>query len=126
MILTFHLSFQALNPGNLKSDLDRNCNFFEMLFRNATTYPTINGAYTTLFAGISDEVKENSGAWSKLVLENCFVHQPTNPLYVVVPWGRIEDIRKDLLEGSKPEEEGGTGIAQKFWKWSEEQTSRYA
>ncbi|KAI8952385.1 short-chain dehydrogenase [Xylaria longipes] len=97
----------SLNPGNLKSDLDRNCNYFEMLFRNVTTYPTINGAYTTLFAGISDEVQGNSGAW-------------------IVPWGRIEDIRKDLLEGSKPEEEGGTGIAQKFWKWSEEQTSRYA
>ncbi|KAI0486798.1 short-chain dehydrogenase [Xylaria cf. heliscus] len=97
----------ALNPGNLKSELDRNCNFLEMLFRNATTYPTINGAYTTLFSGISDEVKENSGAW-------------------IVPWGRIEAIRKDLLEGSKPEEEGGTGVAQKFWKWCEEQTSRYA
>ncbi|KAI0191192.1 hypothetical protein EV127DRAFT_428846 [Xylaria flabelliformis] len=97
----------ALNPGNLKTELDRNCNSFEMLFRNATTYPTINGAYTTLFAGISDEVKENSGAW-------------------IVPWGRIENIRKDLLEGTKSEEEGGTGVAQKFWKWSEEQTRSYA
>ncbi|TGJ78657.1 hypothetical protein E0Z10_g10103 [Xylaria hypoxylon] len=98
----------SLNPGNLKSELDRNCNFAEMLFRHATTYPTINGAYTELFAGISDEVNtENSGAW-------------------IVPWGRIENIRKDLLEGSKPEEAGGTAIAQKFWKWSEEQTSPYA
>lgn len=97
----------SLNPGNLESDLDRNCNFAEMLFRNATTYPTINGAYTELFAGISGEVGiENTGAW-------------------IVPWGRIENIRKDLLEGSKPEEEGGTGIAQKFWKWSEDQTREY-
>ncbi|KAI1155015.1 short-chain dehydrogenase [Nemania diffusa] len=98
----------ALNPGNLKSELDRNCNYFEMLFRNATTYPTINGAYTELFAAISDEVSlENSGAW-------------------IVPWGRIGNIRKDLLEGSMPEEEGGTGKAQKFWKWSEDQTGQYA
>ncbi|KAI1187097.1 short-chain dehydrogenase [Nemania serpens] len=98
----------SFNPGNLKSDLDRNCNFFEMLFRHATTYPTVNGAYTELFAAISEEVgMPNSGAW-------------------IVPWGRIENIRKDLLEGSKPEEEGGTGIAQKFWKWSEQQTSQYA
>ncbi|KAJ2987800.1 hypothetical protein NUW58_g4309 [Xylaria curta] len=97
----------SLNPGNLKSELDRNCNFVEMLFRNATTYPTINGAYTELFAGISGEVNEHSGAW-------------------IVPWGRIENIRRDLLEASRPEEEGGTGIARKFWIWSEEQTSRYA
>lgn len=98
----------SLNPGNLKSDLDRNCNFVEMLYRNATTYPTVNGAYTELFAGISGEVGiENTGAW-------------------IVPWGRIENIRKDLLEGSKSEEEGGTGIAQKFWKWTEDQTREYA
>ncbi|KAF2970979.1 hypothetical protein GQX73_g2533 [Xylaria multiplex] len=120
----------SLNPGNLKSELDRNCNFAEMVFRHATTYPTVvriqnpagsmkltlltrfyalkNGAYTELFAGISDEVNlENSGAW-------------------IVPWGRIENIRKDLLEGSKPEEVGGTAIAQKFWKWCEDQTSPYA
>ncbi|KAI0400854.1 short-chain dehydrogenase [Xylaria palmicola] len=97
----------ALNPGNLKSELDRNCNFAEMLFRNATTYPTVNGAYTELFAGISDEVADNSGAW-------------------IVPWGRIENIRSDLLEGSRPVEEGGTGIARQFWEWSDEQTSKYA
>ncbi|KAI3337194.1 short-chain dehydrogenase [Xylariaceae sp. AK1471] len=98
----------SLNPGNLKSELDRNCNYVEMLFRHATTYPTINGAYTELFAGISDQVNmDNSGAW-------------------IVPWGRIENIRKDLLEGSKPKEEGGTGIAQKFWEWSEEQTRPYS
>ncbi|KAI0115904.1 short-chain dehydrogenase [Nemania sp. FL0031] len=97
----------SLNPGNLKSELDRNCNFVEMLFRNATTYPPVNGAYTELFAALSDEVNlENSGAW-------------------IVPWGRIGNIRKDLLEGSRPEEEGGTGLARKFWKWSEEQTGRY-
>ncbi|KAI1125037.1 short-chain dehydrogenase [Nemania abortiva] len=98
----------SLNPGNLKSELDRNCNFVEMLFRNATTYPAVNGAYTELFAALSDEVNlENSGAW-------------------IIPWGRIGNIRWDLLEGSRPEEEGGTGFAQRFWKWSEEQTSRYA
>ncbi|KAI8628713.1 short-chain dehydrogenase [Xylariaceae sp. FL1651] len=98
----------SLNPGNLRTELDRNCSAIEMLFRYATVYPTINGAYTELFAGVSDKVDmEHSGAW-------------------IVPWGRFDNIRKDLLEGSQPEEEGGTGIAQKFWKWSEEQTSPYA
>ncbi|KAI1818756.1 short-chain dehydrogenase [Poronia punctata] len=98
----------SLNPGNLKSDLDRNCNWIEMLFRKATTYPTVNGAYTELFAGVSDQVNlDKTGSW-------------------IVPWGRFEKIRSDIYEGSKSEEEGGTGIAQKFWKWSEEQTSPYA
>ncbi|KAI0200654.1 short-chain dehydrogenase [Astrocystis sublimbata] len=97
----------SLNPGNLKSDLDRNCNSLQMVFRNATTYPTINGAYTTLYAGVSDDVKENSGAW-------------------IVPWGRIENIRPDLLAGTKSEGEGGTGHAQRWWAWSEEQTGKYA
>ncbi|CAJ2506324.1 Uu.00g004540.m01.CDS01 [Anthostomella pinea] len=98
----------SLNPGNLKSELDRNCSTIELIFRRATTYPAIYGAYTELFAGVSDEVTmEKSGDW-------------------IAPWGRFTDIRKDLLEGSKPETEGGTGIAQKFWNWSEEQTKPYA
>ncbi|KAI1384747.1 short-chain dehydrogenase [Hypoxylon trugodes] len=97
----------SLNPGNLKTDLDRNCNPLENLYRKATTYPAVYGAYTELFAGISDEVTlEKSGDW-------------------IVPWGRFSDIRKDLFQGSKPQSEGGTGIGQKFWAWSEEQVKPY-
>ncbi|KAI0018959.1 hypothetical protein F4780DRAFT_748572 [Xylariomycetidae sp. FL0641] len=98
----------ALNPGNLKSELDRSANCLQMIFRYATTYPTINGAYTELFAGVSEDVTlEHTGGW-------------------IVPWGRFSDIRSDLEQGSKPESEGGTGIAQKFWEWCEEQTKSYA
>ncbi|KAL7626539.1 short-chain alcohol dehydrogenase [Parahypoxylon ruwenzoriense] len=97
----------ALNPGNLKSELDRNCNALEMILRKITVYPPINGAYTELFAGLCDEVTlEKSGDW-------------------IVPWGRFSDIRQDLKEGSKPPSEGGTGIAQQFWEWSEEQVKPY-
>ncbi|KAI1344137.1 hypothetical protein F5Y15DRAFT_410988 [Xylariaceae sp. FL0016] len=97
----------SLNPGNLKSDLGRHLNMIEAFLFRLTTYPPINGACTELFAGLSDEVKlESSGGW-------------------IIPWGRISNIRKDLLEGSKPESEGGSGIAQKFWEWSEAQTSPY-
>ncbi|KAI1376884.1 short-chain dehydrogenase [Hypoxylon crocopeplum] len=97
----------SLNPGNLKTDLDRHCNTFEMLYRKATVYPPVNGAYTELFAGLSDEVTlERSGDW-------------------IVPWGRFSDIRTDLLQGSRPQSEGGTGIAQKFWEWTEEQVKPY-
>ncbi|KAI1442349.1 short-chain dehydrogenase [Annulohypoxylon stygium] len=98
----------SLNPGNLASELDRYCNPIEMFYRKLTVYPVINGAYTELFAGLSSEVTlERSGDW-------------------VVPWGRFADIRKDILQGSKPLSEGGTGIAQKFWDWNEEQVKPYA
>ncbi|KAI1331174.1 short-chain dehydrogenase [Xylariaceae sp. FL0255] len=97
----------SLNPGNLRTELDRNCYWYEMVFRYATIYPAVNGAYTELFAGLSDAVGlDNTGAW-------------------IVPWGRVTDIWRDLLEGSKSEEEGGTGIAAKFWKWCEEQTCSF-
>ncbi|KAI4865266.1 short-chain dehydrogenase [Hypoxylon rubiginosum] len=98
----------SLNPGNLKTELDRNCNALEMIFRKATVYPPIYGAYTELFAGLSEDVTlEKTGSW-------------------LAPWGRIANIRKDLLQGSKPQSEGGTGIAQKFWAWTEEQVKPYA
>lgn len=97
----------SLNPGNLKTELDRYCNPIEMIYRKLTVYPPINGAYTELFAGLSDEVTlEKSGGW-------------------IVPWGRFSDIRSDLLQGSKPESEGGSGIAEKWWEWTEEQVKPY-
>lgn len=43
----------------------------------------------------------------------------------VVPWGRFMNMRKDLVQASKPRAEGGTGIAQAFWKWNEEQIKSY-
>ncbi|KAF9870639.1 putative short-chain dehydrogenase [Colletotrichum karsti] len=98
----------ALNPGNLSSDLDRHITaLLPQLFRKATTYPPINGAYTELFAALSPEVtSERTGGW-------------------IVPWGRLYSIRKDLVQGSKSREEGGTGLGEDFWKWSEEQVKEY-
>lgn len=34
-------------------------------------------------------------------------------------------LRKDLLKASKSESEGGTGIAEKFWEWNEQQVKPY-
>ncbi|KAF6838340.1 short-chain dehydrogenase [Colletotrichum plurivorum] len=98
----------ALNPGNLSSDLDRHITaLIPTLFRRATTYPAINGAYTELFAALSPEVTiEKTGEW-------------------IVPWGRFYAIRDDLVQGSKSREEGGTGLAEDFWKWTEEQVKPY-
>ena len=45
---------------------------------------------------------------------------------VVIPWGRLNHpLRKDLVIGQKPEKEGGSGLAEKFWEWSEEQVKPY-
>ncbi len=44
----------------------------------------------------------------------------------VLPWGRFgPEIRKDLMLAQKPEKEGGTGTAEKFWDWCDEQVKPY-
>ncbi|KAF7553336.1 hypothetical protein G7Z17_g3716 [Cylindrodendrum hubeiense] len=97
----------ALNPGNLRSELDRTSSWWFSGIRKFVCYPAINGAYTELFAGLSPEITiENTGIW-------------------VVPWGRFAPIRADLQKGSLPESEGGSGMAEKFWAWSEDQIKQY-
>jgi len=64
---------QAINPGNLETDLYRTVGdqrgfqrFGLQTFTKWMLYPTVNGAYTELFAGLSDEVTmDRTGAWSK-------------------------------------------------------------
>lgn len=46
-------------------------------------------------------------------------------LLIVVPWGRITSIRKDIVAAGKPESEGGSGVGLKFWDWTEEQVKPY-
>ncbi|CAM1512006.1 Fc.00g095190.m01.CDS01 [Cosmosporella sp. VM-42] len=97
----------ALNPGNLHSQLDRDAAWYFYYARALTCYPAINGAYTELFAAFSSDItNEKSGIW-------------------VAPWGRFLSIRSDLQKGAIPESEGGTGMAEKFWAWSEEQVKPY-
>ncbi|KAI1498747.1 putative short-chain dehydrogenase [Biscogniauxia marginata] len=96
-----------LNPGNLSSELYRNAGLGLRLFCKIVTYPSINGAYTELYAGLSPEITlDKTGSW-------------------VVPFGRIMPIRKDLLDATKSEEEGGNGTVLKFWDWTEEQVKPF-
>jgi len=99
-----------LNPGNLDSELYRNVQgaLVGTIIRTLFLHPSVYGAYTELFAGLSPEVTiEKSGEW-------------------VIPWGRfVKMIRKDITAATKTEAEGGTGIAQKFWEWNEEQVKSY-
>ncbi|KAI6750774.1 hypothetical protein HG530_014224 [Fusarium avenaceum] len=85
----------SLNPGNLASELDRTSPWWMYYPRIFTTYPSIYGAYTELFAAFSSEI----------TLEKSGI------------W--------DLQKGALPESEGGTGMAEWFWKWSEEQVKPY-
>lgn len=71
-------------------------------------YPPIKGAYTELYAGWSPDISiDNSGC-------------------LVLPWGRIQQPRIGLEEAIKrKDEEGGLGIAEKFWEWCEKETKAY-
>lgn len=97
----------ALNPGNLATDLQRHMGSIAASILKLGLYPPIQGAYTELFAGLSPDVTiEKSGTW-------------------IQPWGRFVDIRPDLEAGKKSISEGGTGVGEKFWAWSEEQVKSY-
>lgn len=44
----------------------------------------------------------------------------------IVPWGRFYNgLRKELVLAMTAEEDGGTGIAKRFWEWSEEQVKAF-
>lgn len=91
--------WQSLNPGNLKSELQRNVPWYGNVLLYPILNPPVKGAYTELFAGLSPEVpKAPNGSW-------------------VVPWGRIVPLRKDYVEER-------SGVA--FWEWCEKQVERYA
>lgn len=53
-----------LHPGNLRSDLYRSHGVVSTTAINMISYPVINGAYTELFAGLSDTIGiKESGSW---------------------------------------------------------------
>lgn len=59
----------ALNPGNLKSDLQRHLTSWQAWILDFFIYTPIHGAYTELFAGLSPDVTpEQNGAWSKSII----------------------------------------------------------
>ncbi|KAK0661026.1 putative oxidoreductase [Lasiodiplodia hormozganensis] len=96
------------NPGNLYTDLYRHTGPIERVVAGGVLYPPIKGAYTELYAGWSPDITiNNSGC-------------------LVLPWGRIQQPRIGLEEAIKrKDEEGGLGIAEKFWEWCERETKAY-
>jgi len=91
-------------------------------------HPVINGAYTELFAGLSDQVTlDQTGAWSKSTrsIHVSTVRLVADAQQIVGPWGRFFTIRTDISIAGKPKSEGGKGVAEKFWDWSTEQVQQY-
>ncbi|RFU33186.1 hypothetical protein B7463_g3198, partial [Scytalidium lignicola] len=98
----------TLNPGNLKTPLQRNMGCLERHVTNIMLHDPINGAYTELWAGLSPAV-----------------HATDTGRYVI-PWGRFGQIRADVHESCKTTKEGGSGKATKFFEWCENVTSVYS
>ncbi|PHH92959.1 hypothetical protein CDD83_3117 [Cordyceps sp. RAO-2017] len=118
-----------VNPGHLASELyrDGSC-LFRMMLKAFALYPCINGAYTELFAALSPTItNERSGEWSKFLRENLMLKSDklSNNRASVVPWGRFYPIRRDLLDATRSEAEGGNGHAKKFWDWSEDEVREF-
>jgi hypothetical protein len=67
------LDAQSLNPGNLRTNLNRHtAEYLKIIFNFLFVYPPIFGAYTELFAGLSPDAM--NADWGK---------QPLTPLSCV-------------------------------------------
>jgi NAD(P)-dependent dehydrogenase (short-subunit alcohol dehydrogenase family) len=98
----------ALSPGTLKTKGWDKSLFLKLLFTPFLYEPKM-GAYTLLWAGLSQDVTcEDGGRFA-------------------IPWGRWHPApKKDILQSLKTREEGGTGLAAEFWSWCEKHTAEYA
>jgi hypothetical protein len=99
---------QSLDPGNLKTDLQRYVPGWQNALLSLSLHTPIHGAYTELFAGLSPDVPSGN------TRENW-----------IAPWGRFVSLRKDIAASTKTKEEGGTRVAEQFWNWTEEQVKPY-
>jgi retinol dehydrogenase-12 len=95
------------NPGNLKTELQRHTPSWQSTMFKWILYPAIFGAYTELYAACSPAITSSkNGAY-------------------LAPWGRIYDVRSDIAAGIKSKQEGGTGEAERFWRWCEKESAKF-
>jgi retinol dehydrogenase 12 len=116
----------SLNPGNLHSEFLRNQEgtLLTWLLRKTVLHPTVMGAYTILFAGLSPDVtQDKSGSFSKSHRDNNVTG--VSNYRTVAPFGRLLPYPQPMVDAGKPVEGGGSGIARRFWDWSETQIRPY-
>ncbi|CAA7262941.1 unnamed protein product [Cyclocybe aegerita] len=86
----------SVNPGNLRSDLQRHLSVFERTFINWMLYPTSFGALTQLYAGTSPQGADMNGQF-------------------LIPWARPAALPSGARDPKLGEE---------LWKWLEEQVAK--
>jgi len=97
------------NPGNLRTKIWDDVPFIARMIMKLTLHDPKLGAYTGLWAGLNKDITVEDGG------------------RYVIPWGRFHPgSRKDIVQGLKRKEEGGTGVAAEFWDWCELQTSQFS
>ncbi|KAL7900324.1 hypothetical protein HDV63DRAFT_370843 [Trichoderma sp. SZMC 28014] len=98
----------TVNPGNLKTPLQRDVSALEYYSMAPVLHDAIYGAYSELFAGLSPDVKpERSGQY-------------------VMPWGRFGPTRPDIDKSLSPENGQDISKAGKFFEYCENQTKSFA
>ncbi|RFU31732.1 hypothetical protein B7463_g4599, partial [Scytalidium lignicola] len=98
----------SLNPGNLKSGLQRHATLMESIQNKLILHRTVLGAYTELVGGLSPNLTVETNAGDYLI-----------------PWGRVAVLKKEIAEGVKSKADGGTGLAEKFFDWCKLETQKY-
>lgn len=97
----------SINPGAATTNLFRHTPYLKYLAYPLLYKPEL-AALTELYAGFSPDISiQNNGCY-------------------VIPWGRISNnLREDLINATKPTEEGGSGKAKEFWELCAEMTKDY-
>jgi len=83
----------ALNPGYVKTELQRHANKLESALMSMLLHEGPKGALTQLWAGTSPETVDYNGAW-------------------FIPWARVGEIAGPAAD---------LELAQRLWAWIEEQ-----
>ncbi|KDQ11790.1 hypothetical protein BOTBODRAFT_35039 [Botryobasidium botryosum FD-172 SS1] len=103
----------SLNPGNLKTDLQRHLGSTQRRLLDIMLYPAAMGAVTQLYAGTSPAGAEYNGkvAVAFVVHTHTPVYRRTIPQYLI-PWARVGEIPKGADDPA---------LAKRLWEWLEEQ-----
>jgi len=97
----------SLHPGLMKTELQRNMNPVAGVVMGIVFKPARYGAYTELFAALSPDItmRENGS--------------------FILPWGRMGYIPDHIERGMKSEENGGSGLVDRFISYCEREISSY-